>query len=52
MVRPVFHCQRFFASDKISGRARAFCSLVNAGMDVERAARISGVLVGDDDAQL
>ena len=32
-----------FASD-ITGRARAFASMVQAGMEVERAAALSGLL--------
>jgi len=35
------------ASD-VQGRARSFQSLVGGGMDVERAARLSGLLVDDD----
>ena len=35
-----------FASD-ITGRARAFASMVQAGMDVERAAGLSGLLAGE-----
>ena len=35
------------ASD-VQGRARSFQSLVGGGMDVERAARLSGLLVEDD----
>lgn len=38
---------RLFASD-ISGRARAFGSLVASGMDVERAAGLSGLLQTED----
>ena len=34
---------RLFASD-ISGRARAFQSLVKAGMDIEKAAAVSGIM--------
>ena len=33
---------RLFASD-LSGRARAFGSLVQAGMDADRAARLAGL---------
>ena len=35
-----------FASD-ITGRARAFAAMVQAGMDVERAAALSGLLAGE-----
>ena len=35
-----------FASD-ITGRARAFGSMVNGGMDIERAAGLSGLLAGE-----
>ena len=35
-----------FASD-ITGRARAFGSLVQGGMDIERAAALSGLLAGE-----
>ena len=35
-----------FASD-ITGRARAFASMVNAGMDVTKAAGLSGLLTGE-----
>ncbi len=38
---------RLFASD-ISGRARAFQSLVGGGMNVDRAAGLSGLLEGED----
>ena len=37
---------RLFASD-ISGRARAFASMVNGGMEIERAAGLSGLLAGE-----
>lgn len=37
-----------FASD-IQGRARAFQSLVNGGMNIERAAAVSGLLTPEDD---
>ena len=37
---------RLFASD-ITGRARAFNSMVQAGMDIERAAGLSGLLAGE-----
>ena len=37
---------RLFASD-ITGRARAFASMVNGGMDIERAAGLSGLLAGE-----
>ena len=36
------------ASD-LQGRARAFQSLVGGGMDVERAATLSGMLQGEED---
>ena len=32
-----------------AGRAAAFAKLVQAGMELERAARLSGVLLGGDD---
>ena len=35
-----------FASD-ITGRARAFAAMVQTGMDVERAAALSGLLAGE-----
>lgn len=35
-----------FASD-ITGRARAFASMVNGGMEIERAAALSGLLAGE-----
>ena len=35
-----------FASD-IAGRARAFSSMVNGGMDVDKAAALSGLLAGE-----
>ena len=35
-----------FASD-ITGRARAFASMVNGGMDVDKAASLSGLLAGE-----
>ena len=38
---------RLFASD-ITGRARAFASMVSAGMDIERAAGLSGLLAGGE----
>ena len=37
-----------FASD-LSGRARAFGSMVLGGMAVERAAALAGLMVDDDD---
>ena len=37
-----------FASD-LSGRARAFGSLVKAGMPLQEAAALAGLLVSDDD---
>ena len=36
-----------FASD-LSGRARAFGSLVKSGMDIDRAAALAGLLADDD----
>ena len=39
-----------FASD-ITGRARAFGSMVQAGMDIERAAGLSGLLAGAGEEQ-
>ena len=39
-----------FASD-ITGRARAFSSMVNGGMAIERAAALSGLLVGAGEEQ-
>ena len=38
-----------FASD-LSGRARAFQSMVGGGMDVGKAAALAGLMVNDDDA--
>ena len=38
--------ERLMASD-IAGRARAFQSMVGAGMDIERAASVSGILQDD-----
>ena len=38
-----------FASD-LSGRARAFQSMVGGGMDVGKAAALAGLMVDDDDA--
>ena len=43
-----FNFNDLMASD-ISGRARAFQSLVGGGMDVERAASLSGVMSDDTD---
>lgn len=48
-VRPVFDFTAMAASD-IAGRARAFGSLVAAGMPLDKAAAVSGVLVNNDDA--
>ena len=42
-----FNWDRLFASD-LSGRARAFQSLVNAGMEVEKAAALAGLMNNDD----
>ena len=41
-----FSFDRLFASD-LSGRARAFGSLVQGGMDVEKAATLSGLMEGE-----
>ena len=35
-----------FASD-ITGRARAFASMVQAGMEIDKAAALSGLLTGE-----
>ena len=43
-----FDFKNLFASD-LSGRARAFQSLVGGGMDVERAAALAGLMVDVDD---
>ncbi|MDE0338126.1 MAG: phage portal protein [Caldilineaceae bacterium] len=40
---------RLFASD-LSGRARAFQSMVGGGLDVEKAATLSGLMESDDGA--
>ena len=37
---------KLFASD-LSGRARAFGSLVKGGMDVEKAASLAGLMIED-----
>ena len=42
-----FSFDRLFASD-ISGRARAFQSLTGGGMDITKAAALSGLLIPDD----
>ena len=42
-----FNTDGLFAAD-IQGRARAFQSLVGGGMDVSKAAALSGLLVGDE----
>ena len=42
-----FDFSSLFASD-LSGRARSFSSMVQAGMDIERAAGLSGLMVSDD----
>ncbi len=38
---------RALSASDITGRARAFASMVQAGMDVERAAALSGLLAGE-----
>ena len=43
-----FDFSQLFASD-LSGRARAFQSLVGGGMDVKEAAALAGLMVDDDD---
>ena len=43
-----FSFDRLFASD-IQGRARAFQSMVGGGMDVAKAAQLSGLLAVEDD---
>ena len=43
-----FDFSALFASD-LSGRARAFQSMVGGGMDVAKAAALAGLMVGDDD---
>ena len=45
-----FNHDRLFASD-LSGRARAFGSMVTAGMPVDKAAALAGLMVGDDDIE-
>ena len=42
-----FSFDRLFASD-LSGRARAFQSMVNGGLDVSKAAALAGLMVGQD----
>ena len=44
-----FDFSALFASD-LSGRARAFQSMVGGGMDVGKAAALAGLMVGDDNA--
>ena len=44
-----FDFSALFASD-LSGRARAFQSMVGGGMEVEKAAALAGLMVDDDDA--
>ena len=44
-----FDFSALFASD-LSGRARAFQSLVGGGMDISQAAALAGLMVNDDDA--
>ena len=43
-----FDFKHLFASD-LSGRARAFQSMVGGGMDVSKAAALAGLMVNDDD---
>ena len=43
-----FDFSNLFASD-LSGRARAFQSLVGGGMDITKAATLAGLMVDDDD---
>ena len=43
-----FDFKNLFASD-LSGRARAFQSMVGGGMDVGKAAALAGLMVDDDD---
>ena len=43
-----FDFSALFASD-LSGRARAFQSMVGGGMDVAKAAALAGLMVADDD---
>ena len=42
-----FDFSALFASD-LSGRARAFQSMVGGGMDVGKAAALAGLMVDDD----
>ena len=44
-----FDFSALFASD-LSGRARAFQSMVGGGMSIEKAASLAGLMVSDDDA--
>ena len=44
-----FDFAQLFASD-LSGRARAFQSMVGGGMDVGKAAALAGLMVSDDDS--
>ncbi len=44
---PTFNFDRLFASD-ISGRARAFGTMVTAGMDIAKAAALSGLITDDN----
>ena len=44
-----FDFSALFASD-LSGRARAFQSMVGGGMEVGKAAALAGLMVDDDDA--
>ena len=43
-----FDFSALFASD-LSGRARAFQSMVGGGMSIEKAASLAGLMVSDDD---
>ena len=43
-----FDFSQLFASD-LSGRARAFQSMVTAGMDITKAAALAGLMANDDD---
>ena len=43
-----FDHSNLFASD-LSGRARAFQSMVGGGMDITKAAALAGLMVDDDE---
>ena len=43
-----FDFSALFASD-LSGRARSFASMVKAGMPLDKAAGLAGLMVDDDD---